>query len=37
MVDVLLGVAVGLLVGWHFPQPEWAKNLIIKIKRAFSR
>lgn len=37
MIDVLIGVVIGLFVGWTIPQPQWATNLIIKIKRAFSR
>lgn len=28
MFEFLVGLAVGLVVGWHFlPQPQWVKNL----------
>jgi hypothetical protein len=32
MLELLLGFVVGALVGWHFPQPEWVKNLLAKVK-----
>lgn len=32
MFDLLLGIFIGALIGWHFPQPEWAKNLLSKFK-----
>lgn len=28
MFSFLLGLGVGLLVGWYLPQPEWAKSLV---------
>jgi len=32
MFDVLIGFAVGLVVGWNLlPQPAWVKNLWTKI------
>ena len=31
-MELVLGFAVGLIVGWNFlPQPVWAKNLMSKI------
>ena len=26
MVAFLIGLVVGVVVGWHFPQPSWAKK-----------
>jgi hypothetical protein len=32
MTDLLIGVAIGLVVGWNFlPQPQWVKDLWSKI------
>lgn len=32
MIELGLGVAIGLVVGWWFlPQPMWMKNLWTKI------
>lgn len=36
MFDLLLAGAVGLLVGWFFlPKPQWADDLMAKIKGMF--
>lgn len=32
MLTFLLGVLVGAFVGWHVPQPEWAKKVSDKLK-----
>lgn len=33
MFDLLLGVAIGLLVGWNLlPQPAWVSNLLARMK-----
>jgi hypothetical protein len=32
MFDILLYVLVGAFVGWHFPQPFWAKVLEEKVR-----
>lgn len=33
MFEFLLGVAVGLVIGWNFlPQPEWVKEKIDKLR-----
>lgn len=35
MFSFLLGVAVGLVVGWNFlPQPEFVKNTLTKIRES---
>lgn len=32
MSDLLLGVLIGLIVGWNFlPQPKWVANLWSKF------
>ena len=37
MLETLFWIAVGAFVGWHFPQPEWAKTLETKIKNLLSK
>ena len=27
MVQLLIGIAIGLLIGWNWPQPFWARRL----------
>jgi len=35
MFSFLLGVAVGLVVGWNFlPQPEFVKDALTKIRES---
>lgn len=31
MLDSLLLVLLGAFVGWHFPEPSWAKAIKAKI------
>jgi len=32
MSDLLIGVVIGLVVGWNFlPQPQWVRDLWAKI------
>lgn len=26
MLGFLIGLVVGVVIGWHFPQPSWAKK-----------
>jgi len=33
----VVGVVVGLVVGWAVPQPEWAKSIVNWVKRLFNR
>jgi hypothetical protein len=30
MMDVLLGILIGAFIGWHIPEPTWAK--VVKAK-----
>lgn len=32
MLELILGLVIGVVVGWHFPQPEWAKKIFAKVK-----
>ncbi len=33
MVRLLIGIAIGLLIGWNWPQPLWAKSLQARFVR----
>lgn len=33
----LLGLAIGAVIGWHVPQPQWAKDLLVKLKGLFTK
>lgn len=35
MLEVLFWILVGAFIGWHVPQPEWAKTLQEKVLSAF--
>jgi hypothetical protein len=32
MFDLFLGVVIGAFIGWHVPQPEWAKRIIDRLR-----
>lgn len=32
MFETLILILIGAFIGWHFPQPMWAKLLEEKIK-----
>jgi hypothetical protein len=32
MLTTIFWFAVGAVVGWVFPQPEWAKPVVDKVK-----
>lgn len=32
MLETLFWILVGAFVGWHFPQPTWAKMLEEKLR-----
>jgi|GEM_PF-3241998 len=27
MVQILIGIAIGIVIGWNWPQPAWARAL----------
>ena len=31
MLDIIFWIAVGAFVGWHFPEPSWARVIKAKI------
>lgn len=37
MLDVLFWVTLGAFVGWHFPEPFWAKALKNKVTGMFAK
>ena len=37
MIESILLILVGAFVGWHFPQPAWAKDLEAKVKGLFNK
>lgn len=32
MLNLLVGVAIGLVAGWLLPQPAWFKTVVEKVK-----
>jgi len=37
MLETIFWILVGAFVGWHFPQPEWAKSLEEKVRSVFKK
>ncbi len=37
MLETLFWLALGVFVGWNFPQPEFAKRIQAKILVAFKK
>jgi hypothetical protein len=37
MLETVIWVAVGLFVGWNFPQPDYAKAIQAKILGVFKK
>lgn len=37
MLEILFWLALGVFVGWNFPQPEFAKNIQAKIMGMFKK
>ena len=37
MLDTLFWIAVGAFVGWHFPEPFWAKAIKAKVLGMFKK
>jgi hypothetical protein len=36
MLEAIFWILIGAFVGWHFPQPEWAKALETKVRSLFA-
>ena len=36
LLETIFWVLVGAFVGWHFPQPEWAKAVDTKVRSLFA-
>lgn len=32
MLELLIALVVGMLIGWSFPQPAWVARLVAKIR-----
>lgn len=37
MLDTLLLILVGAFIGWHFPEPFWAKIIKSKLVSMFKK
>lgn len=37
MIEAIILLLVGALIGWHFPEPQWAKNVKAKVLKLFSK
>ena len=36
MLETIFWILIGAFVGWHFPQPEWAKAIETKVRSLFA-
>lgn len=37
MLDIAFWILVGAFIGWHFPEPFWAKAIKVKFKQFLDR
>jgi hypothetical protein len=37
MLETLFWILVGAFIGWNFPQPQFAKNIELKITSLFKK
>lgn len=37
MLDVMFWILVGAFVGWHIPEPFWAKLVKEKVQKMFKK
>lgn len=37
MLDIAFWILVGAFIGWHFPEPSWAKAIKAKFKDFLDR
>ena len=31
MLDTIICILIGMFIGWHFPEPTWAKTIKEKV------
>jgi len=36
MLETIFWILIGAFVGWHFPQPAWAKTIETKVRSLFA-
>lgn len=36
-MDILFWILIGALIGWNFPEPNWAKDFVQTIKNYFNK
>lgn len=36
-MDMIVGIVIGVVVGWVFPQPAWAKPMIDWVMNKFKK
>jgi len=37
MLDIIFWIVVGAFVGWHFPEPFWARAIKAKIQALITK
>lgn len=37
MIDIAIYILLGAFIGWHFPEPFWARTIKTKIKEFLDR
>jgi hypothetical protein len=37
MLEALFWILVGAFIGWHFPEPTWAKSIKEKVVSLFKK
>ncbi len=37
MLEMIFYILIGAFIGWHVPQPVWAKNIEDKITSLFKK
>lgn len=31
MLNLAIGLIIGIIIGWNWPQPDWAKNIQTRL------
>jgi hypothetical protein len=37
MLEAIFWTLIGAFIGWHFPEPAWAKTIKVKVMSLFSK